>query len=105
MTPIVTCGRLFYTCSNMTQMCPKNLCFPGFSPFSKKIGRLAARFGAMTFTRALGYAKRPLLVVHAFADARFRWRTLSPTHAFADARFVVCRERPPKWSTWEQIII
>ena len=41
----------------------------------------------MTFTRALGYAKRPLLVVHAFADARFRWGTLSPTHTFADARF------------------
>ena len=61
--------------------------FPEFSPFSKKIGRLAARFGAITFTRAVGYAKRPLLVVHAFADARFRWRTLSLMHAFADARF------------------
>ena len=70
----------------MTQMCLKN-CFPGFLPFSKKIGRLVARFGAMTFTRVLGYAKRPLLVVHAFADARFRWRTLSLTHAFADVRF------------------
>ena len=68
----------------MAQMCPKNLCFPGFSPFSKKIGRLAARFGAMTFTRVLGYAKRPLLVVHAFAEARFRRRTLSQTHAFVD---------------------
>ena len=71
----------------MTQMCPKNLCFPGFLPFSKKMGRLAARFGTMTFTRALGYAKRPLLVVHDFADARFRWRRLSLTHAFADAHF------------------
>ena len=68
-------------------MGPKNLCFPGILPFSKKLGRLAARFGTMTFTLALGYAKRPLLVVHDFADARFRWRRLSLTHAFADARF------------------
>ena len=68
----------------MTQICPKNLCFPKFLPFSKKIGRLAARFGAMTFTRALGYAKRPLSVVRAFADARFRRRRLSQVHTFAD---------------------
>ena len=60
----------------MTQMCPKNLCFPGFLPFSKKMGRLAARFGTMTFTRALGYAKHPLSVVQFFAVARFRSRTL-----------------------------
>ena len=67
----------------MTKMCPKNLCFPGFWPFSKKMGLLAARYGAMTFTRALGYAKRPLSVVLAFADARLGRRTLSQTHAFA----------------------
>ena len=84
---ITTGPQWFPLTIHMTQMCPKNLCFPGFSPFSKKIGRLAARFGAMTFTRALGYAKRPLLVVHAFADARFRWRMLLLTHAFADPRF------------------
>ena len=68
----------------MAKMCPKNLCYPRFLPFSKKIGRLAARFGAMTFTRALGYAKRPLSVVRAFADARFRMRTLSHMHALGD---------------------
>ena len=45
----------------IAQMCPESLCFPGISAFSKKIGFLAARFGAMIFTRALGYAKRPLL--------------------------------------------
>ena len=43
--------------------------------------------GARNFTRALGYAKHPLSVAHAFADARFRRRMLSQTHAFADARF------------------
>ena len=51
------------------------------------MGRLAAQFGAMTLTRALGYAKHPLSVVHTFADARFRRRTLAQTHAFADVRF------------------
>ena len=35
-------------------------CFLWFCPFSKKIGLLAARFGTRNFTRALGYAKRPL---------------------------------------------
>ena len=45
--------------------------------------------GARNFPRLLGYAKHPLSVVHAFADARFRRRTLAQTHAFADARF--CR--------------
>ncbi len=40
----------------MAQMCAKNLCFPGFRPFSKIIGVLAARFGSMTFTGALGKA-------------------------------------------------
>ena len=68
----------------MAKMCPKNLCHPRFLPFSKKIGFLAARFGAMTFTRALGYAKHPLSVVRAFADACFRMCTLSHVHAFAD---------------------
>ena len=45
-----------------------------------------ARLVTRNFTQALGYAKRPLLVVHDFADARFGWRRLLLTHAFADAR-------------------
>ena len=67
--------------------CCQRLCFLGFCHFSKKTWVLAARLGARNFTRALGYAKHPLSVVHAFADARFRRRTLSQTHACADARF------------------
>ena len=70
-----------------TKCCCKRLCFLGFCHFSKKIWVLAARLGARNFTRALGYAKHPLSVAHAFADARFCRRTLSQTHAFADARF------------------
>ena len=50
----------------------KNLCYPAFWHFSKKIGVLAARFGAMTFTRALGYAKRPLLRAPDIAGSRPR---------------------------------
>ena len=73
-----------------TKCCCKRLCFLGFCHFSKKIWVLAARLGARNFTRALGYAKHPLSVVHAFADARFRRRTLSQTHAFADASFCRC---------------
>ena len=49
----------------------------GFWHFSKKIWVLAARLVARNFTRALGYAKRPLSVVHAFAGARERRRPLS----------------------------
>ena len=70
-----------------TKCCCKRLCFLGFCHFSKKIWVLAARLGARNFTRVLGYAKHPLSVAHAFADARFRRRTLSHTHAFADPRF------------------
>ena len=43
----------------------------------------------MTFTRALGYAKHPLSVVHAFADARFRRRTLFHTGDIANSLAVV----------------
>ena len=66
---------------------PKRLCFPDLLHFSKKIGVLGARLGARNFTRVLGYAKHPLSVAHAFADARFCRRTLLQTLAFADARF------------------
>ena len=72
-----------------TKCCYKRLCFLGFCHFSKKIWVLAARLGARNFTRALGYAKHPLSVAHAFADARFCRCTLSQTLAFADAHF--CR--------------
>ena len=67
--------------------CCQRLCFLGFCHFSKKTWVLAARLGARNFTRALGYAKHPLSVAHAFADARFCRRTLLQTLAFADARF------------------
>ena len=36
------------------------------------MGRLAAQFGTMTFTRALGYAKRPLLPAAGNAGSRQR---------------------------------
>ena len=70
-----------------TKCCCQRLCFLGFSYFSKKTWVLAARLGTRNFTRALGYAKHPLSVAHAFADARFCRRTLLQTLAFADARF------------------
>ena len=74
--------RLFTISSTLTLFLP-GLCFQGYCHFSKKMRVLAARLGARNFTRALGYAKRPLSVVLAFADARLRRRTLSQTHAFA----------------------
>ena len=46
--------------------------------------------GARNFTRVLGYAKHPLSVAHAFADARFCRRTLSHTYAFANKCFRRC---------------
>ena len=55
-----------------TQNVLKNLCFLAFFPFSKKMGVLAARFGAMTFTRALGYAKRLLSPAPDIAGSRKR---------------------------------
>ena len=67
--------------------CCQRLCFLGFCHFSKKTWVLAARLGARNFTRALGYAKHPLPVLHAYADARLRRRSLTQTLAYADARF------------------
>ena len=49
----------------------------GFLHFPKKIWVLAARLVARNFTRALGYAKRPLSVALAFAGAPFRILKLS----------------------------
>ena len=46
--------------------------------------------GARNFTRVLGYAKHPLSVAHAFADARFCRRTLSQRYAFANKCFCRC---------------
>ena len=57
--------------------------------FPKKNGVLAARLGARNFTRALGYAKHPLSVVHAFADARLCRRTLFHTGEIANSLAVV----------------
>ena len=80
-----TKNMLFTISSTLTLFLPglEKLCFQGYCHFSKKMRVLAARLGARNFTRALGYAKRPLSVVLAFADARLRRRTLSQTHAFA----------------------
>ena len=86
---IITFFRTFTTWGYLYSQFLQRLWFLGFCLFSKKTWVLAARLGARNFTRALGYAKHPLSVVHAFADARFHRRTLSQTHAFADARF--CR--------------
>ena len=46
--------------------------------------------GARNFTRVLGYAKHPLSVAHAFADARFCRRTLSQRYVFRKLN-VFCR--------------
>ena len=84
---IITFFRTFTTWGYLYSQFLQRLWFLGFCLFSKKTWVLAARLGARNFTRALGYAKHPLSVVHAFADARFRRRTLAQTHAFADTRF------------------
>ena len=52
------------------QNCHKRLCFSGVLPFSKKTGFLAARLVARNFTRALGYANRPLLPLPGIAVGR-----------------------------------
>ena len=57
----------------------------GFTHFSKKNGVLAARLVTRNFTRGLGYAKPPLPMAHASADARLRRRRPPQTHAPADA--------------------
>ena len=49
---------------------PNRLCFPDVFHFSKKIGFLAARLVARNFTRALGYAKRPLSPLRNIALGR-----------------------------------
>ena len=51
---------------------PKRLCFPDVLLFSKKICVLAARMVARNFTRALGYAKRPLSPMPDFVLGRHR---------------------------------
>ena len=51
---------------------PNRLCFPDVFHFSKKIGFLAARLVARNFTRALGYAKRPLSPLRDIALVRHR---------------------------------
>ena len=74
------------------------------------MGLLAARLGAMTFTRALGYAKHPLSVMPAFAYARFRRRTLSQIHAFAHKRFhtrtlsQTISSQLRKYNSWEATV-
>ena len=57
----------------------------GILSFSKKIWVLVARLVTRNFTRGLGYAKPPLPVAHAFADARLRRRTPPQAQAFEDA--------------------
>ena len=64
----------------------KGLCFPEFSAFSKKIGFLAARLVARNFTRALGYAKRPLSPLPDIACCRHRVLPLARTPDIAYAR-------------------
>ena len=59
------------------QICNKRLCFLDFLPFSKKNGFLAARLVARNFTRAGGYANRPLLPLHDIAVGRHRLCTTS----------------------------
>ena len=81
---IITFFRTFTTWGYLYSQFLQRLWFLGFCLFSKKTWVLAARLGARNFTRALGYAKHPLSVVHAFADARFPRRTLSQMHAFLD---------------------
>ena len=51
---------------------PKRLCFPDVLHFSKKICVLAARLVTRNFTRALGYAKRPLSPMPDFALGQHR---------------------------------
>ena len=64
----------------------KRLCFSDFSPFSKKIGFLAARLVARNFTRALGYAKRPLSPLPDIACCRHRVLPLARTPDIAYAQ-------------------
>ena len=59
------------------QICSKRLCFPDFLPFSRKNGFLAACLVARNFTRAVGYANRPLSPLHDIAVGRHRLRTTS----------------------------
>ena len=89
----------------------KGLCFPEFSAFSKKIGFLAARLVARNFTRALGYAKRPLSPLPDIACCRNRVLTLARTPDIAYARHRVrLTSRTPniacgwhRWCGWDSI--
>ena len=63
--------------------------FSWLSPFSKKIGFLAARLVARNFTRALGYAKRPLLPVPDIACWWQRVLVTTRVAAIAYARHCV----------------
>ena len=69
---------------------PNRLCFPDVFHFSKKIGFLAARLGARNFTRALGYAKRPLSPLHDIGCGQHR---VQPTSRVANIAHNGCRMR------------
>ena len=69
---------------------PNRLCFPDVFHFSKKIGFLAARLVARNFTRALGYAKRPLSPLPDIACCRHHVLSLSRTPDIAYAQHRVC---------------
>ena len=66
---------------------PSRLCFPDVSHFSKKIGVLAARLVARNFTRALGYAKRPLSPLRDLALVRHYVGYISQTADIAVDRY------------------
>ena len=68
------------------QICSKRLCFHDFLPFSKKNGFLAARLVARNFTRAVGYANRPLSPLHDIAVARHRCCSTTRALRIAAAR-------------------
>ena len=72
---------------------PNRLCFPEVLHFSKKIGFLAARLVARNFTRALGYAKRPLSPV---PDIAVGWYRMRPTSQLQDLAVVNWRLFTPK---------
>ena len=57
----------YVVCGGNHENCLKMTMFFWIFHFSKKNGILAARLGAINFTRALSYAKRPLLRVARIA--------------------------------------
>ena len=75
---------------------PNRLCFPDVFHFSKKIGFLAARLVARNFTRALGYAKRPLSPVPDIAVGWYRVRPASQLQDLAVVKLPDWRLFTPK---------